>query len=62
MKREGNAQLDTGRREPACSSVVALGVNCDAFSQPPALVEDEDDNPAGQLCWIGGHLAPPRLH
>src|SRR5262249_21275227 len=40
MTREGVAQGEPGRREPAWASVVALanalGVGCDAFLHPPA--------------------------
>ena len=39
LTREGIAQLETGRRTPVWKSVVmlarALGVTCDAFTQPP---------------------------
>jgi transcriptional regulator with XRE-family HTH domain len=39
LTREGVAQLETGRREPAWRTVVALcqalGAKCDDFLQPP---------------------------
>jgi transcriptional regulator with XRE-family HTH domain len=49
MTREGIAQLEIGRREPAWGSVVALaqalGVTCDAFLQPPAAGEEATPEP-----------------
>ena len=52
MTREGVAQLETGRREPAWASVVALaaalGVRCDEFLQPPGPSPTPAARPRGR--------------